>query len=128
MNTWNEKLKTHAPVVLRYAMSLVIIWFSLQQFTNPGNWIAYVPDSVVTFLHTNPLTLVHFNAWFELIFGIFLVLGWNTRLAAFLLALHLLDIMWVVGYGEIGVRDFGLAIATLVVCMNGADLLCLDNA
>ena len=31
--------------------------------------------------------------------------------------------MYIVGYGEIGVRDFGLAMATLVVFMNGSDFL-----
>jgi hypothetical protein len=35
--------------------------------------------------------------------------------------------MYVVGYGEIGVRDFGLAVATFVVFMNGSDVLCLKQ-
>ena len=34
--------------------------------------------------------------------------------------------MYIVGYGEIGVRDFGLALATLVVFMNGPDILCVQ--
>lgn len=44
-----------------------------------------------------------------------------------MLAVHLFNIMWMVGYGEIGVRDFGLAIATLVVFMNGSDAFCLQQ-
>jgi hypothetical protein len=35
--------------------------------------------------------------------------------------------MWVVGYGEIGVRDFGLAFGTFVIFMHGADLLCVQQ-
>jgi hypothetical protein len=35
--------------------------------------------------------------------------------------------MYVVGYGEIGVRDFGLAVATLVISMNGTDILCIQQ-
>ena len=61
------------------------------------------------------------------IFGLLLLFGWQTRIVALLLALHLFDIMWTVGYGEIGVRDFGLAMGTLVVFMNGPDLFCVQE-
>ncbi|MEI6659962.1 MAG: DoxX family protein [bacterium] len=122
----NFNLKACAPAVLRYSMAMVILWFSIQQFMNANAWTAYVPDSVVSMSHLNAITLVYFNALFELVFGIMLILGYRTRLSAILLSLHLLDIMYVVGYGEIGVRDFGLAMATFVVFMNGYDNLCLD--
>jgi len=114
-----------APMVLRYAMSFVILWFSFQQFMNASAWTAYVPDSAVAMSHLSALNLVYFNALFELVFGICLTFGWYTRVSALLLALHLLDIMYVVGYGEIGIRDFGLAMGTLVIAMNGPDALCL---
>ena len=121
-----QKLKSYSPVVLRYSMVAVILWFSLQQFMHTDVWTAYVPDSVVNFSHISATTLVYFNATFEMVFGVLLLFGWKTRLVAFMLALHLFDIMWTVGYGEIGVRDFGLACATLCVCFNGADSLCFD--
>lgn len=120
-------LESYAPVVLRYGMSLVILWFSSQQFLHTQDWTVYVPDSAVAMTHLSAITLVYINAIFELVFGALLVLGWQIRIVALLLALHLLDIMYVVGYGEIGVRDFGLAVATLVVCMNGPDLLSIDT-
>ena len=64
----------------------------------------------------------------EGVLGLMLLFGWQTRIVALLLALHLFDIMYVVGYGEIGVRDFGLAVATLVVAMNGYDPLSLSGS
>ena len=120
-------IESIAPSVLRFGMSAVILWFSIQQFIHTQVWTAYVPDSVVAIAHVSATTLVYFNAVFELVFGVLLVFGWQTRIVALLLALHLFDIMWVVGYGEIGVRDFGLALATLVVSMNGADALCISQ-
>lgn len=117
----------YAGSVLRYGISAVILWFSLQQFLHNSLWTAYIPDSVVAMTHLGAPVLVFMNAMFELIFGLLLIFGWQTRIASLLLALHLFDIMWVVGYGEIGVRDFGLAIASLVVFMNGSDQLCLDR-
>ncbi len=118
-------LRLYAPAVLRYALSLVILWFGLQQVMHPADWTAYVPDSVTTMLHVSALSLVMFNAAFELLFGTLLILGIQTRWVALLLALHLLDIMYTVGYGEIGVRDFGLAIATFSIFMYGSDVLCM---
>ncbi len=120
-------LELFGPSILRYGMAIVILWFSFQQFTNTGAWTAYVPDSIVSMSHMEATTLVYFNALFELVFGVMLLFGWQTRIAAPLLSLHLFDIMWVVGYGEIGVRDFGLAVATLVVFMNGPDVLCIQS-
>ncbi len=128
MHTFIKSLKPYAPSVLRIGMSLVILWFSSQQFLHTQVWTAYVPDSAVALTHQSAITLVYINAAFEAVFGLLLLFGIWTRFAAFLLVLHLLDIMWIVGYGEIGVRDFGLAVATFVVFMNGPDEWCMQQA
>lgn len=120
-------LEFYSPSVLRIGMAAVILWFSLQQFLHTGSWTAYVPDSVISMTHLSAITLVYMNAVFELVFGLLLLFGWQTRIAALLLSVHLFNIMYVVGYGEIGVRDFGLAVATFVVFMNGPDLLCIQR-
>ena len=125
-NRGMQKLQLYAPSVLRYAMALVILWFGTQQFINTANWLGYVPDSIVSLSHLSRETLVHINGAAELILGTLLLFGIWTRWVALLLALHLLDIMYTVGYGEIAVRDFGLAIATFTVFMNGKDPLSLS--
>jgi uncharacterized membrane protein YphA (DoxX/SURF4 family) len=127
MQKFTSFIESIAPIVLRIGMSIVVLWFSVQQFLHAGVWTAYVPDSAVVLLHMSAVTLVYMNATLELILGVLLVFGWQTRIVALVLALHLFDIMYVVGYGEIGVRDFGLAIATLVVSMNGSDILCVQH-
>lgn len=128
MNTILLIAKQYAPTVLRYSMAAVMLWFSIQQFIDVQTWTAYIPDAIVKLTGISAVTLVYFNATFELVFGLLLTFGIYTRIAAFLLAFHLFDIMLVVGYGEIGVRDFGLAFATLVVFMNGPDSLCLQQS
>jgi len=124
MNKLTYLLELYAPGVLRVGMAIVILWFSIQQFLHNSVWTAYIPDSIVNFTHMSAPTLVLLNAIFELVFGLAMMFGWYTRFVSLLLALHLFDIMWVVGYGEIGVRDFGLAIGTFVVFMNGPDVFC----
>ena len=124
-NTIAKKLRLYASSVLRYGISLVILWFGIQQLTNNSQWIAYVPDGVIALTHLSATTIVTLNGVFEVIGGLLLIIGWQTRWVALLLALHLLDIMYTVGYGQIGVRDFGLAIATVSIFMYGSDILCI---
>jgi hypothetical protein len=127
INNITVKARLYAPSILRYGMSLVILWFAMQQLTNSVDWIAYVPASLVGILHISAITLVKFNGTFELVFGLLLLIGWQIRWVGLLLALHLFDIMYVVGYGEIGVRDFGLAVATLSIAMYGSDILAIHQ-
>jgi uncharacterized membrane protein YphA (DoxX/SURF4 family) len=120
-------LELYAVSVLRLGLAAVMLWFSFQQFLHNDLWTAYIPASIVALSHVSATALVYFNATFELVFGALLAFGWQTRVVALLLSLHLFDIMFVVGYGEIGARDFGLAVATFVIFMNGADVLCIQH-
>lgn len=120
-------LKLYAPVFLRFGMAMVVLWFGFEQFMNASSWTAYVPDSAVAMSHVSAETLVYFNATFEVLFGILLIIGWKVRIVALLISLHLFNIMFVVGYNETGVRDFGLAVAILAIAMNGSDVLCMKK-
>lgn len=123
MNKTLNFLQRYSGSVLRWGMAAVVLWFSIQQFMHADQWTAYIPDSIISLSHVSALTIVYLNAVFEMVFGTLLMLGIWTRLAALLLALHLFDIAWTVGYGQIGARDVGLAVATLAVFMQGADPL-----
>lgn len=122
-----QKLKKFSPVVLRVGMALVFLWFGTNQFIDTNAWIGFIPDSVVHVTSLDPATLVHLNGIFEIVFGAMLLLGIFTRFAAFLLVLHTLDIMYIVGFDSIGVRDFGLSIAMIAVWLNGDDMFTLDQ-
>ena len=126
-NKLTKELRLYAPAVVRYGMALVILWFGTQQIINPGDWIAYVPQSIATITHLSLNAIVNYNGIFEIVFGVLLLIGWQTRWVALILALHLFDIMYTVGYGEIGVRDFGLAVATFSIFMYGSDVLCIHQ-
>lgn len=123
MNT----LQKYSPSILRIALSLIFLWFGVTQVSTPNDWVAYVPDWVVNLSHMNADKIVFFNGIFEIVFGSMLLLGLFTRFAAFLLFLHITDITFTVGFDATGVRDFGLTIATLVIWINGSDLLGLDG-
>ncbi len=123
MNT----LKTLSSPILRIGLALVFLWFGISQISDTVNWVGYIPDWVVNLSSLNATTIVYLNGGFEIIFGTALLFGLFTRFVAFLLFLHIADITFTVGFDAIGVRDFGLTIATLVVWINGSDFFSLDS-
>lgn len=124
--TTSDKMKFFAPTVLRVGIALVFLWFGSQQLLHTSAWIGLIPKSVIDISGLTASTLVHFNGAFEIVFGICLFLGFFTRTVALFLALHILDITFVVGYGATGVRDFGLSIATISLFLYGQDFVSLD--
>ena len=120
-----HNLNIYAPIILRYSMVAVFLYFSLSQFFQPIQWVGYVPESITSVVSAE--TVVFANATFEIIFAILLGLGVFTRISALLLGLHLFGITLDVGFNPTGIRDFGLAFATIVVGFYGTDKFCLEN-
>lgn len=120
-----DNAKTYAPIVLRYAMGLVFLWFGINQLINPNNFIGYLPTFI--FNSSYAVTFVYANGIFEIIAGTLLILGILVRWVAALLALHLIAITFDLGYSELAVRDFGLAVATIAIWLWGEDTWCLGK-
>jgi uncharacterized membrane protein YphA (DoxX/SURF4 family) len=121
-----DHMKLYAPAFLRIGISLVFLWFGTQQLTNVQAWVGLIPRSILDISHLTAVTLVHFNGAFEIVFGLALLCGFFTRITALILALHMLSIMSAVGYNAIGVRDFGLFMATFSIFLYGMDNYSLD--
>ena len=107
-------------------MALVVLWFGVQQLLNPALWTGYLPAWTGS-LPLSAITFVLLNGWLECTLGLLLIAGFYTRAAAFILSLHLYGIALTLGYGAIGVRDFGLATALLSVFFYGKDAWSLDT-
>ncbi len=115
-----------APVILRFGMGLVMLWFALQQLGSPTAWVGYLPEWTKN-LPISQIDFIYINGWFELTFGALLIAGFYTRIVALLLSLHLLGIVFSVGYSPIGVRDFGLTIALFSIFLSGPSDWSLDK-
>ncbi len=114
------RLRNFSSIFLRYSVAFLFLWFGLNQLFHAGAWVAWLP-SWTSSLPVEPLTFIYLNGIFETVFGIFLVLGLFTRLSALLLSLHLFGIAFSLGYNDIAVRDFCLALATMAVAFHGSD-------
>ncbi len=121
--TW---FKDHSAILLRYSVALLFLWFGLNQLFNAEAWVAWLP-SWTEQLPIEPVSLIIFNGFLETILGLFLAIGLFTRFSALILSLHLLGITFSLGYNDIAIRDFFLALATLAVALQGSDKLCYDK-
>lgn len=121
-----EKYKEYSPLVLRIGIGIVFLWFGLTNLFNPESLIGYLPKFAQS-LPIEPLSILLLTGIFEVVFGLLLLIGLFTRLSSFLLFLHLLIIIIGLGYNDIAVRDFGLALATFAIFLHGPDKWCLDS-
>ncbi len=119
-------MRKYAPAVVRIALSLVFLYFGISQLIRPETFTGWLP-AWTAFIPVQARTLVVLNGAFEVIAGSALLIGIYTRIASLLLGLHLLGITMSIGFTEIGVRDFGLAFATLAIALQGKDILCLET-
>ncbi len=117
--------KEHSAILLRYSVALLFLWFGLNQLFNAGAWVAWLPPWVEQ-LPIEPLSFIYVNGILETVFGLCLALGLFTRFSALVLSLHLFGIAFSLGYNDIAVRDFGLALATMAVALHGSDKWCYD--
>lgn len=122
-----DKLSKYSPVLLRSAIGIVFLWFGFSQLKNPAQWVRMVPEYASGMMPFSVNTLIYLHGIFEIIFAILLLLGLYTRLSSGLLALNLLHITTIVGYGPTGARDLALALAAIAIFLRGADDYCFDK-
>ena len=124
MNT--SRLSAYAPVVVRFAIAAVLLWFGYNQLMHPDMWTRIVP-TWASGIFGSALTVVHINAGFEILMGLVLITGIWTRFVGAILALHLLSIASTLGFTAVGVRDFGLTFAALSIFFAGHDIWSFDR-
>lgn len=106
-------------LVLRLGLAAVFLWFGFSQLFNGIAWVGFVPDWAVAFFHLPPAMIVLGNGLFEAVLGALLGMGLWVRPVALLLAFHMAAIVFELGLTPIGVRDFGLTLATIAVALLG---------
>ena len=111
LEKWSER-------VLRVSMALVFLWFGVNQLMDSSMWEGFVPLWIVE-AGLSAKMLVTANGVMEIVLGVMLILGLWVRWVALVLALHLMGIAATIGFNATGVRDFGLALATLAIAIRG---------
>jgi len=122
---WTQRASVAAPLVARIALALVFLYFGFSQLRDPSSFVGWLPAEAAL-LPISGAKFVLLNGVFEVLFGSLLLLGIYTRLSAALLGLHLLGIAVSMGFTQTGVRDLGLAFATIAVALHGPSRYSLD--
>ena len=115
------KNQINAQILIRISISLLFLWFGLNQIFDPNSFMGYLPNFALSFASQAIL----FNGIVEVILGTLLLLGIFTRIVSLILSLHLLFITLTLGYNDIAVRDFILTIVTFSIFLSGYDEWCL---
>ncbi|MDO8581795.1 MAG: DoxX family membrane protein [bacterium] len=122
MTITTKKFAYLAPIVLRFSLAIVVLWFGTSQILHQEMWMGLIPDWAMNLSGLSAGTIVRMNGIFELIAGSMLVLGILTQWAALLLSAHLFVITIHLGLEPDGVRDFGLSFAMLALALFGDDV------
>ena len=123
---WDLKnLKKYSPITVRYGIGLVFLLLGIDQLTRPEAWLAYFPEFLSNFAFEEA-SFFFFNGIFDTAVGALLLIGFFTRTIAFLAVLHMIGVISVVRYNDIGIRDFGILLGTFSVLLHGKDGWCLD--
>ncbi len=112
--------------ILRFGIAFVFFYFGISQLSHPETFVGWLPQ-FISVVPIEPVKFVLLNGAFELFCALLLSLGVFSRVAAFLLGMHLAGITFSIGFTEIGVRDFGLTIATLALSLTGPGLWSISN-
>ncbi len=109
--------KQLAKYLLIGALVFVFGWFGLDKLRNPILWSGFLP------LWMDGLFQVGSDSWviviglLEMLFALLLLIPIRRvrQVATLLMTLHLVGILWQVGWNDVGVRDIGLLISGLAL-------------
>jgi len=118
-------MSKYSAILLRFSMAGVFLWFGLMQLTDASTWIGFLPEWL-GYIPVSSEVIVQVNGWLEIVLAIAMLSGVWTRVAATILGTHLMGIAIMVG-GATGVRDAGLALATLSLVLANVDSWTLDS-
>lgn len=98
---------------LRIGLGIVFLWIGLDIFRHTDVWIGYLPAGLP--FGFDRLLAIQINGAFDVIVGVFLILGWWPKVIATLAALHLIGILIDQGMNQVIIRDIGLLGASLAL-------------
>ncbi|MCF7812798.1 hypothetical protein K9M59_04395 [Candidatus Gracilibacteria bacterium] len=92
----------------------MFLWFGIQKWVDPLFWMGFLPASLEQgFGGISGQQWLAIAGAGEILLALLLLVPKTRFWAASLLSLHLVHILFVVGFSDIGIRDIGLLSATL---------------
>lgn len=97
--------------ILKLGLAFTLIYAGIDSLLHPLDWIGFVPTWVNSLGVTRELALSG-HSFIEIILAVLLLVGWKKRIVASLIALDILVIILINGFGRsvfpVTFRDVGL--------------------
>ena len=114
-------------LLLRLGLGGVFLWFGVDKFISPLNWIGWIPGWLSPLLPMSQYTFIYTLGVIEVITGVLVLVGYYTRIAAVVAGLQLLGIIISFGFNDIMIRDMGLLFLAASIVLLGAGTFSLDR-
>jgi len=118
-------MKENARILTRITISVVVLWFGINQLINPEAFLSYLPNNLLALDYATQLIII--NGIIDITLGTLLIIGLKTRIIAYITSIHTFIISLSLEYNDIAMRDMGLALITCAIGMGGKDKWCIDN-
>lgn len=102
----------HGSTILRIGLAAVFFAFAIMQVMDPVSFSGYLPAALQGI---SGVTYVYLNAALDAFLGITILFSLLGRIAPLIGAVHLFAIAAFMGWNDVAVRDFGLAMACLAL-------------
>ena len=103
--------------ILIASLVFVFLYFGIDKFVHPILWVGFLP------LWMNGMMGIENDAWIiiigvlEVVLALLLIIPVSIirKIGTILIALHLLGIIWQVGWNDVAVRDIGLMLSAVAL-------------
>lgn len=103
-----------AQILLRIGIASVFLYAAVAATFQPYNWIGYIPQAVRNIFPGQILLFIF--SLYQIILGVWILLGWKAFYSAFLAAFTLLGIILAnIGQLDILFRDFAIFFSSIAL-------------
>lgn len=94
--------------LLTLGLLYVFGWFGIDKLLNPLTWVGWMPGMLEGLFGFSKVIWTQIIGGIEVALALGLLIPWIKRYAALFMFLHLIAVLAVTGFSEIGIRDTGL--------------------
>lgn len=104
---------------LTLGLASVFAFFGVDKFLHPIVWIGWIPEWMEGLLWIDSGLWLQIIGTFEIFCAVLILVPIHTlrKAGAMLMTLQLIAILPIVGFNDVGVRDFGLLLSTMALWM-----------
>lgn len=107
--------------ILRLGLGITFIWIAVLILRDPLLWSSFLPSSIQSILPIAPELFMQATAVLDILLGVFLIANKFTKIVAVIAVLHLLGLVFSLGFGDLSARDFGLMMMAVAIFVQASE-------